>query len=538
MPTLLDGTDDVICQALGVASRADLKQRSTQLRTLSEEAALDMVSGIYDRLVANYAGRPRSLSKQLWRRRRATELQAHNPNQETLLEKAVANLADAGHMPGWFNQCPVATGIVDPYQDQRRCVDLVHCDGGTARLIELKWASDTPAHALLQVLEYGLAYIFARLRTGELKLEKRYLMRVSEIVLEVLAPRQFFADGAQPLLFENVSTALGRLAAEKTGGAVSMSVQAQRFPAGFRLPFADGGEVKAMCAGKELTDEGRRVREAFSDAPPVAATGLGRTAAGATPTGRFLPGVPGSDIERALEAAPGNEIGRRKFDHPESSAALAANAFGFFLHRPAELPVLPGCEDAGWPARSLSIETTVRFPWRGGRHAVPDFLIATRAALIAIESKRYEPFREPKPAQFSRAYWRDVWGDRMAGHVRVRDALRKNPRLYSRLDAAQLVKHAFALRSEVHRRGAHRGLRPILLYVYAEPDVWVRTGRGVDADARSVHLAEIRSFTSRVEGDEVAFVHCSYRDLLDTWQAARSSSVRAHAQAVTDRFSP
>ena len=46
---------------------------------------------------------------------------------------------------------------------------------------------------------------------------------------------------------------------------------------------------------------------------------------------RFLPGVPGREIENIFNSAVGNEISSGKFDSPESSAALAANAFGFFL---------------------------------------------------------------------------------------------------------------------------------------------------------------------------------------------------------------
>ena len=52
---------------------------------------------------------------------------------------------------------------------------------------------------------------------------------------------------------------------------------------------------------------------------------------------RFLPGVPGSLVEEMFNNAPGNEIATGKFDSPESSAALAANAFGFFLCRPQDL---------------------------------------------------------------------------------------------------------------------------------------------------------------------------------------------------------
>ena len=80
--------------------------------------------------------------------------------------------------------------------------------------------------------------------------------------------------------------------------------------------------------------------------------------------GRFLPGVPGPEIEAILTAAAGgNEIATRKFDSPKSSAALAANAFGFFLRQPAQLPPLPGCGGETWSARSLMLEAEVRFPW-------------------------------------------------------------------------------------------------------------------------------------------------------------------------------
>lgn len=125
-------------------------------------------------------------------------------------------------------------------------------------------------------------------------------------------------------------------------------------------------------------------------------------------TDRWLPGVPGREIERIFKAAPGNEIETGKFDNPESSAALAANAFGFFFKRPQDLPPLPDCEREVWPARSLSLEAMVFFPWSGGRHPVLDCLVITPSALIGIESKRIEPFRGKSPASFSDAYWRPV----------------------------------------------------------------------------------------------------------------------------------
>lgn len=131
----------------------------------------------------------------------------------------------------------------------------------------------------------------------------------------------------------------------------------------------------------------------------------------------LLPGLPTERIRAAYSRAGGNEIGSGKFMSPESSAALAANAFGLFLGEPQRLPLLPGTADDGWPALDVQLEAEVRFPWSGGRHPCLDVLIETRTALIGIESKRYEPFRgKPMPA-FSDAYSRPVWG-RCDGPVR------------------------------------------------------------------------------------------------------------------------
>ena len=94
---------------------------------------------------------PSSTSRKLWQLRRATDIISHNRSRETMLEKAVAMLAENGHMPGWFNQCPTASGIGDSSRNKRSDVDLVHWReaDGHARLVELKWVelkrkSDSP----------------------------------------------------------------------------------------------------------------------------------------------------------------------------------------------------------------------------------------------------------------------------------------------------------------------------------------------------------------------------------------------------------
>ncbi len=530
MASLFAGTDSLICSALGIQRRGQLDDRALHIEALPEEGAIRLVNELYERMASNVPARMVGRSEQLWLCRRAADIADRNRSQETILEKAVANLAEHGHMPGWFNQCPVASGIADSHDDSRRAVDLVHLSGDTARLIELKWASNTPVHALFQVLEYGLAYVLARLRKSELRLDDRQLMQVRHMRLEVVGPAAFFGPGSWPHLFATLDRALARFAEDRSGGAWTMSLEARAFPEGFHeVPLADGAAVNARCRTATLTAEGRMVRDAFFQLAP----------ASTEPRDRFLPGVPGADIERLLDAAPGDEIKRGKFDHPESSAALAANAFGFFLRQAGELPPLPGCREVEWPARSLTIEATVRFPWSGGRHPVLDCLVTTPSALIGIESKRFEPFREHAAAVFSEAYSRPVWGDRMKGYERVRDSLRDDAHHYRFLDAAQLVKHAFALRTEVHRPGAHRELKPILFYVYAEPDFWPKTGRRVDGTDKAGHRVEIVQFARLVEGDEVVFVPCSWRRLLGAWRHdGRGTEVGAHTERVVARYAP
>jgi hypothetical protein len=253
----------------------------------------------------------------------------------------------------------------------------------------------------------------------------------------------------------------------------------------------------------------------------------------------FLPGLPVDRIRACYSAAPGNEIETGKLARPESSAALAANAFGLFLTSPADLPPLPGTEGWNWPASSVDLEVILRFPWSGGRHPCLDVVVDTSTAVIGIESKRYEPFRPKSKSTdpLSSAYWRPVWGDTMAGYERIRDDLHNGSTPFARLDAAQLLKHAFALRTEVHRCGSRRGKQPILLYLYAEPERWPDGSPVSRADIQA-HRGEIGKFAAIVAGDEVAFRSCLYRRLLSSWSASANWEVRALAGAVTMRYAP
>ena len=86
--------------------------------------------------------------------------------------------------------------------------------------------------------------------------------------------------------------------------------------------------------------------------------------------------------------------------------------------------------------------------------------------------------------------------------------------------------------------GSTRGLKPILLYIYAEPAFWPITGEQVEPRLIEVHRDEIEAFSESVGQDEVRFVHCTYRKLLSTWMESVAPDVRGHAEAVLQCFSP
>ena len=123
----------------------------------------------------------------------------------------------------------------------------------------------------------------------------------------------------------------------------------------------------------------------------------------------------------------------------------------------------------------------------------------------------------------------------MKGYEHTRDQLRKDGQLYACLDAVQLVRHAFALRTAVNRIPEYSSLTPILFYVYAEPEFWPKSGMPVNEKDKIMHRAEIERFASEVARDEVQFIACSYTDVFEALergqgfqnQSARRSCYRA-----------
>jgi hypothetical protein len=247
----------------------------------------------------------------------------------------------------------------------------------------------------------------------------------------------------------------------------------------------------------------------------------------------LLDHLPKEAIISAFLAAGGAEVGSGKLWSENSSAALAANAFGFFV----------GGEEAAkrlvWPTRladlghatAVRLEAKMAFPWRGGSHPWLDAAVEEPGALIGIESKRFEPFRDAKAAEFSEAYDRKVWGDAMAPFETMRDRLRVEPGAFVHLDACQLVKHAFGLRTQAHKSRR----RATLVYLYAEPaTLW--NAQPLTPKMAEAHRTEIEAFGDAVRGAEVSFEALSYHELLAAWKSSGDLGLAGHARLVAGRF--
>jgi len=240
----------------------------------------------------------------------------------------------------------------------------------------------------------------------------------------------------------------------------------------------------------------------------------------------LLPGVPEDYVRERLFAAGGKEIESGKFTSPDSSAALAVNAFAWFHSKPATLPLMPALKNAGWPPERIDVEYCARFPWAGGRHPWLDAFIETATHIIGVESKRHGPFRDKKSVSLSEAYDRPVWGKQMGPYEAMRDQLRSRKTSFVHLDAAQLVKHAFGLITESGRKG---GKIPILVYLYAEPSCW-------PAEAIARHRNEINAFARAVDGAAVLFTSLRWQDWLTTWPSTKNVPLATHRKNLIKRF--
>ncbi|NJS38910.1 MAG: hypothetical protein HC783_07695 [Rhodobacteraceae bacterium] len=214
-------------------------------------------------------------------------------------------------------------------------------------------------------------------------------------------------------------------------------------------------------------------------------------------------------------------------DSPDSSAALVANTFGWFLDRPRQLLPFPGVP-MGLP-ETVELGVEMQLPMRGVRHPRLDAVVTTPTTLVGVASKRYQTFRPAKAVAFTEPFDARDWGPGMGRFGAIRKALTSGQQTFGHLDAVTLVKQAYALRTQAVKRA--RGA--VLVYLHAEPQSW-GNGKPVEPAAIARHRAEVSSFALAVKGDDVTFVALTWAELLAQW--SKTPALVVHTAAVRGWF--
>jgi len=159
-------------------------------------------------------------SAQNWRQMRPTkEHDKRKPEREF-----EHRLADAGKNDEdwiWWNQMPIASGLVGHRADRTRAIDLVckQRKAGTSyhRFIELKINRNAgaPLAALMEILRYGLVYFVLRKNQRAEWLKDTSLdsliFKANHIDLCVLAPRSYYKDYQLAWLEKSLTSALNEI---------------------------------------------------------------------------------------------------------------------------------------------------------------------------------------------------------------------------------------------------------------------------------------------------------------------------------------
>jgi len=200
--SILQGIDELVDDWLDVEPIGKppyFRHKSTAIepsrRTTRIRDARPFLDACYSRIQQNWLAAIDSgytnPSKENWRWKRHLDLAANNTSPELRLERAI--VASCGE--SWSNQMPVASGLVGPASNKRAAVDLVYReDPTTYSLIELKVDSDNPLFAAIEILIYGLLFVWSRANQDSLGYDDKEqpVLGATDITLGVLAPERFF----------------------------------------------------------------------------------------------------------------------------------------------------------------------------------------------------------------------------------------------------------------------------------------------------------------------------------------------------------
>ena len=268
--SIFDGVNALVRDALSLDDRQNLKQKSTCLeltsKVLDNGALAQLVVNLQEQIYSNWTGR--LPSKENWRKTRVTTLAEINKSPEVVLERAIAILGDQGVLPQWYNQIPVASGMINGRANKRAAVDLIRVHGHHVDLVELKWGSDTPAFAAFEILQYGIAYLLCRDNKEAFGYEKKELLNVKNVNLQVLAPQMFYEPYDMAWLGKGIRQGLKQLC-EGRCDDLKISFQFISFPSDFELPFSSGLDVMNHFEKSKEEGPNHLIVQALNNLQPI-----------------------------------------------------------------------------------------------------------------------------------------------------------------------------------------------------------------------------------------------------------------------------
>lgn len=209
---ILHGTDQLIDEQLGnykhgsVGKTLSMAPETFSPRKLLEEMIAEIEKNLERAWKLSRKQPPEVVlgkSTENWREERPTqEHDKRKPERELEHRLADAGKADPDWI--WWNQMPIASGLVGHRADRTRAIDLVckrRKDGPSYyRFIELKINRNAgaPLAALIEILRYGLVYFVLRKNRGAEWLKDISLnspiFKANHIDLCVLAPKRYYKD--------------------------------------------------------------------------------------------------------------------------------------------------------------------------------------------------------------------------------------------------------------------------------------------------------------------------------------------------------
>jgi hypothetical protein len=192
-----------------------------------------LISGIYDCIEKNLYLRPdRAPSSENWKLRNTNDVKhdPENDSAEVTLERAIVKRWPKE----WTYQMPVASGLFGSTSDKRRAVDLVCLSGNDCfDFVELKIKSNTPLHAAMEILGYGLVYLASRKDSAKnLKYgdgNSLSMMKAKAICLVALAPSQYYEKYKLDWLERSLNDGLIKLLKQKLVTNLKMTFRFEKF---------------------------------------------------------------------------------------------------------------------------------------------------------------------------------------------------------------------------------------------------------------------------------------------------------------------